>query len=267
MEHLKKQIYGNIKVLSPDGNPMFLCGNEKAEWYLSRGLAKIISEDSEKKTIQLTFQPKGVGHANDLDKEFFLSKKEERCVVCGSEEELTKHHCVPYLFRSAWSKTEEGKQVNHTMHDVLLVCIHCHKKYEKEANKKKQEMVKEVMKKYQQDHQEADGFLGAVKNIEVFAKHSIPHSQRKKINKFLSKYLSRPLEEMSKDEIKIEVEKLKEEHNKHKKIAKKNMAENLRQFMKKDSLKNFFIMWRHHFVDTMQPKHLPNGWNLNYWKE
>ena len=267
MEHLKKQIYGNIKVLSPNGEPMFLCGEEKADWYLSRGLAVFISENKDNKIIQLTFQPKGTGHNNDADKDFFLSKKEAICVVCGSKDELTKHHCVPYIFRSAWSKTEERKHVAHTMHDILLLCINCHRKYEIEASKLKDNMIKDIIIKYQQDHRIADDFLGAARTMKMVTKNNIPHKQFKKINKFLSNYISKPVNEMTEEEIDENIERLKCEHKLHKKIAKENMSENLRNKMREDSLKNFFITWRKHFVDTMNPKYLPNGWNLNYWKE
>ncbi len=268
MEHLKKKIYGNIKVLSPDGEPMFLCGDEKANWYLSRGLAKVISDNEDGKVIQLTFKPKGMGHSSDVNKNFFLSKKEAKCVVCGSEKELTKHHCVPYFFRSIWSKIEEEKKhVNHTMHDVLIICIDCHRKYEKEASKFKDNLIKDIIIQYQKDHMVADRFVCAIKNINIISKRKISSKQRKSIHKFLSSYVDKNVENMTAEEIKNVIEELKKERKRYKQIAKENMKENLRIYMKKDSLKNFFIMWRKHFIDIMNPQYMPKNWDINYWRE
>ena len=82
-----KKIYGNCQVLSPEGILMFRCDQKKANWYLNRDLADPINNDP--LVIKLKFEPKGLGnHA----KPFGLTEMVNKCVNCGSEEFLTKHH-------------------------------------------------------------------------------------------------------------------------------------------------------------------------------
>jgi hypothetical protein len=40
------------------------CGAKKVTWYLRRGLARVVSENPT--TIQLNFEPRGRGHADDM---------------------------------------------------------------------------------------------------------------------------------------------------------------------------------------------------------
>ena len=54
-----RKIYGNCQVLSPEGHLMFRCESKKANWYLKRDLADIITD--EPLVIKLKFQP------NDLE--------------------------------------------------------------------------------------------------------------------------------------------------------------------------------------------------------
>lgn len=108
----KNKIYGNCKVYSPSGNLMFLCVEEKANWYLDRvdvntgePLAREIRHINpilnlfmillfirpRGKKVQLMFEPKQEGNSGD---KYSLSKKENKCVITGDTnlETLTKHH-------------------------------------------------------------------------------------------------------------------------------------------------------------------------------
>ena len=94
-------IYGNWLVLHPNGCEMFRCVTRKAQWYLTRDLANMISEIPP--VIQLKFEPGGLGWFGD---EFALTQKQNLCVVCGTEElpRLTKHHIVPTLYKKHFPK-------------------------------------------------------------------------------------------------------------------------------------------------------------------
>ena len=89
-----RKIYGNYKVFSPEGHLMFRCDLKKANWYLSRDLAHLFSDDPH--TIQLKFQPKGLGNHNKV---YGLTEMDNKCVVCGTNEFLTRHHVVPISYR------------------------------------------------------------------------------------------------------------------------------------------------------------------------
>ena len=129
----KKLSLENWKVYHPNGKHMFTCGDSKAYWYLDRTddngipLAEKISEFE----IRLTFEPKGDGYSEKDD--FGKSDRLIRCVVSGQEDNLQRHHIVPYCYRTYFPV--EYKSKNH--HDVVLITDKLHEEYEREANKLK----------------------------------------------------------------------------------------------------------------------------------
>ncbi|NIQ13420.1 MAG: hypothetical protein GTO02_03115, partial [Candidatus Dadabacteria bacterium] len=131
--HIRKTPqYGNCEVLGPDGNLMFRCCQKKALWYLERNLGNQISK--EPFTIQLTFTPKGKGHVDDP---YFLQIMKNLCVVCGSDENLTRHHVVPYCYRKFFPTNLK----DHRSYDVMALCIPCHELYEEKATEFKEELA------------------------------------------------------------------------------------------------------------------------------
>jgi exonuclease 3'-5' domain-containing protein 2 len=118
----KQLIYGNCKVLAPDGELMFRCFEKRAYWYLDRNLATI--EDDDPLTIRLTFEPNGRGQKE----EHLKSIRENKCVVCGNNDlsVLTKHHLIPYEYRRYFP--DELK--SHNSSYVIPICVNCHENYE-----------------------------------------------------------------------------------------------------------------------------------------
>jgi len=118
----KRPIYGNCKVLAPDGDLMFRCRDKRANWYLDRNLATIIENDP--LTIQLTFEPGGKGPVEKHLKE----KRLNICSVCGNTEleQLTRHHLIPYEYRRYFP--DELKAHNSIY--VIPICDKCHRRYE-----------------------------------------------------------------------------------------------------------------------------------------
>ena len=88
----------NWEVYHPDGTHMFTCGEKKATWYLDRDLAKRMADGK----IILTFKPKGNGF--EADEVFGKSIRESICVVTGVDEDLQRHHIVPYCYRIYFQK-------------------------------------------------------------------------------------------------------------------------------------------------------------------
>lgn len=128
-------LYGNCVVKYGDVT-MFRCDQERMNWYLSMGLADVVSADPP--VIRINFKPKGPGHANDP---YFLQEFKNRCVVCGLEDNLSHHHVVPYCYRKYFPKDtyENGTW----FYDVLLLCLNCHDSYEGRANELKQSIAHE----------------------------------------------------------------------------------------------------------------------------
>jgi len=103
---------------------MFRCLEKRANWYLKRNLATVISNDP--LSIKLTFTPKGKGESMDVLK---LERK-NKCVVCGTEDldVLTKHHLVPFVYRQHFPE----KRKAHSSLFVVPICRDCHYQYENE---------------------------------------------------------------------------------------------------------------------------------------
>lgn len=130
---LTKKPYDNCKALGVDGEIMFFCSKRKAESYLRKGLAVKISD--EPYVFQLNFQTKGKGNP-------LTAPKENKCERCGTDEQLTRHHVVPYSLR----KELEAKYKDHRSDEVVPLCRPCHDMYENEADLLKDEFNKLIVK-------------------------------------------------------------------------------------------------------------------------
>lgn len=87
------------------------------EWYLSRGLGTLVGTDP--LTVQLQFEPKGRGHADDA---YYLSEKDNICCVCGAGEHYLRHSIVPHCYRQHFPEHMKS----HLSHDIVLLCVGCH---------------------------------------------------------------------------------------------------------------------------------------------
>ncbi|KAF9962631.1 hypothetical protein BGZ72_000051 [Mortierella alpina] len=120
------QVYDNISVYAPpDSNLIFRCSRKRANWYLSRSLARSLSPNS----IHLTFAPAGQGHVNDP---YFLEERENKCVVCAKETAeagATMLHVVPEQYRK-WFPL---RLKSHSSHDIVVACPECNAQWDREA--------------------------------------------------------------------------------------------------------------------------------------
>ena len=171
---------------------MFHCNNQKALWYLNRGLVEIVTHDPP--TLQLKFLPGGPGHVGD---DYYLTPKINRCVVCGGTNGLNRHHVIPSCYRRYMGLDIKS----HSYHDVLLMCLDCHEAYEVEANRLKQEIGTEFqcpihgiydretgeMISYDHDNGKAVRAAIALSRFE----DRIPETRRKELMQSISDWLGR----------------------------------------------------------------------------
>jgi hypothetical protein len=248
------RLYGSIKVYAIDGKHlMFLCNKKKANWYLDRDLA-----ESYKDGIRLLFEAKGLGHSSKND-EYYLSPKENRCVVTGCEEVnfLTRHHIVPHMYRK-WFPIEVKSR---SSHDIVLLNIKTHDEYENEhaiylKNKIADEFgvprlssmsmnIGENYKTNLKAQSLAYALLNNKDTIPVdryvylqmkFESFSGLESNEENYNKIL--------------DINFETGRLESEHG-------KLIVEKI------TDLQEFVERWRKHFIDCMSPDYMPKGWKIN----
>lgn len=244
-----KKIYTNGTMLAPDGEILCRCGQDKIDWYLKRDLATLEKKDPP--TIRLNFEPSGRGHKND---NFYLHKKEDICVVCGTNKDLSKHHVVPYCFRKFFPE----KLKRHSYHDVLLVCRDHHDEYEKEATELKEKIAKDFNITMRGSGIKIDEELRKVHDAGLaLLQHDKDMNRKKKDNlkKILRKHFKK--KQIYKKDI-IEATKIvyNIKDDKYKEYGK-YVVENI------ESIQDFIIMWRRHFVKYTKPQFMPDYWDVN----
>lgn len=228
-----KTHYNSIVMLHPDGDIMCRCSNKKAEWYIQRGLATRIDDS----TFKLNFVPNGYGNR---EQPFYLEIKDNCCVVCGVKENLTKHHVVPYQFRSLFPTEYKS----HDCHDVLLVCRKCHDKYEREADIFKSKILKDIGysdREVNRVRKLNSLILSARTLLEQHAlTPSIPESELPR----LQDYAAMGFEQEPKNWKELFVEK----------------------YNSSESIHYFCVIWRAHFVEIMAPKYISEHFDVNHRK-
>lgn len=265
----------NWRVYHPNGKHMFTCSGKKARWYLNRDLA--IQTDKYK--IQLIFEPNGYGFADN--EEFGKSIRKAICVVTGSEEDLQRHHIVPYCYRKYLPF--EYKSKNH--HDVVLMNHDIHSEYEIKASKYKDELankygvktIEQYNKAYSyaiRDFNRDNGVLLGKLNIILKQHKKIPQKLIKENLKYVSEKLDIDMTFMLsinyiqllklylilQKKYKSEYIQFKERHGKF----YDHGWHLVQKLDTDDKIEEFIKLWRLHFINTMQPKYMPNGWSVNF---
>lgn len=240
---LTKVPYGNNQVLNQDGQLMFRCDDDKIEWYLKRDLAEVISPN----VIRLKFRTKGPGHVGDA---FFLQAKKNICVVCGADEGLSKHHVVPKSYRKHFP--DELK--SHASYDVVVLCLDCHVVYEKNAFQLRRQIA---IEHGMPDHPkpETNRVLRKVNSAAsalLRYRSQLPPSRILELKNILREYFQK---EPTEQDI---------EHAASLPYIKVNLVEQGEQVIKNTPDLNVFVQrWRNHFIDTMRPQFMPQGWTLS----
>lgn len=244
---LKTPQYGNCLVLSPEGQLMFRTNQKKIDWYLARNLA--IKVDDNPVTIQLNFIPNGNGHVGDP---YHLQEMKNQCVVCGSEDRLTRHHIVPYCYRRFFP--QELKQ--HKSYDVLALCFKCHMEYERVAGNLKLELEKKYnipVFKEKPEHKELMHKQSVARAILGY-RDRIPEERLKKLYKFIGDYLGKET---------VDDADLNELINRKVRIFRAGNLNSKKVLECVGDIKSFMIWWREHFCSTMNPQYLPEHWSAH----
>lgn len=250
MSKRKQLIYGNCKVLAPNGELMFRCLEKRAYWYLNRNLATI--EDNDPLTIRLTFEPNGRGQREECLK----SIRENKCVVCGDDnlDTLTRHHLIPYEYRRYFPDDLKS----HNSSYVVPICIACHERYEHEfALYRKNELSKihnaPKNGKTKERHQAEKYIVALLKYRKDMPCERVEILQAKLIKAMADAGISVDPNDLNDDEILENYLEFFESNDKtvdyrHGKIVVESCGD----------LQKFSDSWVRHFVDSMKPAHMPD---------
>lgn len=249
MAYRSRIIYHNNSVLAPDGTEIFRCDEKKLNWYLSRGLAVLVSKDPP--TIQLNFEPNGMGWSGE---NFYLQNRENLCCVCGTSEFLTKHHVVPHAYRK--HLPVQLKESNY--YDVLPCCETCHSAYEKIAQDRKRQLANKYQAPLNGIHNRITEQHPKWARSVLFYGHVMPPERKAYLLSQIAIYL---------DKTEVTEEDLKSicvTSTRRRRTPPPDFRSHGELVMSKvENPQTFVEEWRAHFVETMKPRFLPNDWEVN----
>ncbi|CAO3638899.1 unnamed protein product [Cunninghamella echinulata] len=206
-----------------------------------------------------------------------IEDRSNNCVVCNSKEELTTHHVVPDMYRKAMPLCIKSK----SSRDLLLLCKHCHDKYEDEAIKLKKEIVQQYdcpMEGKGWIHSAENRYVRKAATALIKFKDKLPESRTKELEEKVKAYQSSSttLKDLSWDELLNTCCQLKDMYHGPDFIdhgtyviqqlmekEKKTIIVNDQEQEQWPQLESFIKLWRKHFLDHLQPKYLSNKWTID----
>ena len=250
-EARKRRIYDSCRIVSPRGELMCLVAEKRARWYLARGLASVVSETP--LTVALNFEPKGLGHAGDL---FYTTARPNVCAGCGAEESLTLHHIVPYCYRRHFPPEVK----DHSCHDLAPLCLDCHTRYELSAAQLKRDLAEEYGAPLPGNGWPYDaGGAKAKKAASALARHGrgdfrIPEARLLQLRRVVSAYFNAA----TVDDTLIAKACALDPH-----VEEEGSQAYAQMVTAVSDLQAFVERWRRHFVSTLYPLFLPEGWRID----
>jgi hypothetical protein len=238
----ERKIYGNWQVKSPEGILMFRCDEKKAMWYVKRDLGEIIQDNP--KVVQLKFKPNGLGNH---DKKYGLTEMCNKCVVCGTDSYLTRHHVIPYCYRKFFPESIKS----HNFHDVLSLCIDCHENYERKATDFKIELGEIYNAPINGDLLDNKDLMKIRRLASCLINNSnqMPKSRIIEIKNEIKTYFGLK---------KLHIKRLNNLMNLEFKIINKTHGELV--VNKIEDINKFMESWRKHFIENNNCKFLPKDW-------
>ncbi|KAK6479238.1 exonuclease 3'-5' domain-containing protein 2 [Huso huso] len=253
----KSPLYDNCFLHAPDGQPLCTCDKKKAKWYLDKGIGELLSEDPF--IVKLKFEPSG---RPESQQDYYLTAKENICVVCGRTESYIRKNIVPHEYRRHFPI----QMKDHNSHDVLLLCTSCHAASNYHDNLLKQQLSEE--------HNAPLGCEEGVRPLEdpdrrqvrsgaraLLKADSLPESRREELLGTLRTFYS--LDEVTpallQEAAGLETRIFNESYIPHGlKVVQAYAKGGLRSLMELEK------RWRQHFLTSMQPRHIPPLWSVEH---
>lgn len=245
--------YGNISILSPDNQVMFLTNQNRLNSYLRRNLVEKVNDNQ----YRLLFEPKGLGY-QERNTDLLIPRKNQ-CVCCGEQDILllTRHHVIPTRFRKHFPDSLKSNNFKY----VVLLCVECHTNYNVHEEIYNDELATQYGIKSFVDCEKANYVkkkkVSGTANALLTYLNAIP-GERISILKDRFKELTEmePSEENLKKSVKYKYQPPDEENNFGKLLV--------------EAVNNVYLLqrlWLDHFIATMQPKYLPEDLIIHLERE
>jgi hypothetical protein len=118
------RLFATFLVLTTRGAPLLRCSQKRARFYLRKGYARQVSDGVLQFTDDSTETTLAELYCGEFS-EFFVAVKNDRCVCCGRDNRLSRHHVVPRRH-----KKKVPLPWRNCLSNVLFVCLDCHQRYE-----------------------------------------------------------------------------------------------------------------------------------------
>uniref|UniRef100_A0A1E1XBQ1 Putative 3-5 exonuclease n=1 Tax=Amblyomma aureolatum TaxID=187763 RepID=A0A1E1XBQ1_9ACAR len=257
----KTPLYDNCILQAPDGERLSSCNYKKVQWYVDRGLGTVVSRDDEPLAVQLNFEP---SNRPVLDSQYYTQNKDNICVVCSSAQSLVRKNVVPHEYRKYFPDIMK----NHISHDILLLCLRCHQISNLRDTALRKALAKECNAPIE------CGEIGKAREDSVLrkvrsagralanARGSLPENRVARLEDVLKEHFN--VTEVTDDIIQTASDVDTKVYNDDFVPHGQRVVEHFKQTI---GLANFEMRWRQHFLDTMQPKHMPPLWSVDHHRE
>ncbi|XP_034432818.1 exonuclease 3'-5' domain-containing protein 2 isoform X1 [Hippoglossus hippoglossus] len=257
----KSPLYDNCFLYAPDGQPLCTCDKKKAKWYLDKGIGVLQSEDPF--VVKLLFEPSG---RPDSQQDYYLTAKENLCVVCGKADSYIRKNIVPHEYRRHFPT----EMKDHNSHDILLLCTSCHAASNVHDGFLKQQLAEEfaapqgceegVRLLEDSDRRRVRSAARAL----LTAGDGLPEQRRDELQVLIRGFLNmNERQELSDEALQhaasLETRIFNEAYVPHGlKLVQAHAGLGLQGLMDLER------RWRQHFLSSMQPRHLPPLWSVDH---
>lgn len=237
MSRKPNNLYDNCELYTLDQkNFIGYCPKKRMEWYLEKGLATKITDNS----IALKFEPKLRG--GDTFEEI-TTRKENECVVCGVTTDLRKFHTIPQEFKTKFPLIYKS----HVSNDIVLLC----EDHVAEANETTHSLRSALLKAYSVT--DANFVDSKKRKLCLEAKNIIKGVTTTERLKTLLGREDEPTTE--------EINKIADEDYFTPINGNTSASEYIvNRYIEKDKLEELITLWKQNFVETMEPQFLPKSY-------
>jgi hypothetical protein len=253
----KTPLYHNSILQAPNGQVLCTCDSKKAYWYVSKKLGVKVQNDP--LIVRLTFDPAGRPLS---DRDYYLQEKQNVCVVCGKADSYIRKNIVPHEYRKYFPAIMK----DHRSHDVVLLCIPCHRRSCLADTQLKQSLLAQCADN-QSSFVAKYALIDSINKVRSAAKAlrkdrnvgQLPEERRKKLENTIMDYYGLP---------DIDDAILEMAMNADPKVENSDFVPEgqrvVEHVIQNGGLVEFETMWRRHFIDTMQPQFLPVLWSVDH---
>lgn len=274
---MKKPMYDNVFLTCPEHHVLGTISNKKAEWYIQKNLAAWVEEAGDKRVLQLNFTPSG--RVSDRENNgggdilYNTSAKRNCCVSCGSDAQgYSRHYIVPYSYRSFFPLHHK----THLPHDIVILCPTCHVRAEQHSHWRMRRLEQEARRALPGSSELPHIVDQNLKQVRTAANALLKYRAQlpaKRIEEFEGY-----IREWGNGRGDVDAALLQtaaaidyQRPNPKYVTGPSTIAYSLglsdhgdtHQEHEEDKITQFVQAWRQHFLDVMQPRHLPPGWSVH----